>query len=113
MDEYIKNIEKGKSISFDDLVSPSEGQIDSLTLAAKKGASITLLSFGKGEGVGPHVATGDAMIYIHKGVAVVKIGGDETEAVEGQMVVMPSGISHQVTAKEDMSMLLVVIRETK
>ena len=111
MSEFIKNIEKAKGISFDDLVSPAPGQIDSLTLAQKKGASITLLSFGKGEGVGPHAATGDALVYIHKGVATVKIGEDVLEATEGQFVVMPNGIRHQVTAKEDMSMMLVVIKE--
>jgi len=111
MSELIKNIEKSKSISFDDLVHPSPGQIDSLTLAHKKGAGVTLLSFGKGEGVGPHVAHGDALIYIHKGVAEVIIGEETIEASIGQFVVMPEGISHQVTAKEDMSMLLVLIKE--
>lgn len=111
MSEFIKNIEIGKSINVDDLVFPSDGQIDSLTLAQKKGASMTFLSFGKGEGVGPHAASGDALIYIHKGVAIVKIADDIMEAKEGQVVVMPAEISHQVTAKEDMTMLLVVIKE--
>lgn len=111
MEGFIKNIEHGKNISFDDLVSPSPGQIDSLTLAQKKGASMTLLSFGAGEGVGPHAATGDALIYIHKGIAEVTIGDDTMEATEGQIVVMPAAIQHKVTAKKDMSMLLVVIKE--
>lgn len=111
MSEFIKNIEIGKSINVDDLVKPSEGQIDSLSLAQKKGASMTFLSFGKGEGVGPHAAKGDALIYIHKGIATVNIDGKIMEATEGQVVVMPANISHQVTAKEDMTMLLVVIKE--
>ena len=96
MSDYIKNIEKSKSLSFDDLVFPKEGQIDSLSLAQKKGASVTLFSFGKGEGVGPHVPHGDAMIYIHKGTAEVTIGEETMEATEGQLVVMPDGILHQV-----------------
>jgi quercetin dioxygenase-like cupin family protein len=33
------------------------------------------------------------------------------EAVKGQFVVMPAGTPHQVTAKEDMKMLLVVVKE--
>ena len=33
------------------------------------------------------------------------------EASKGQMVVMPANIPHQVTAKENMSMLLVVVKE--
>jgi len=111
MQELIKNIEKAKSVDFDDLVSCKEGQIETVTMAQKKGVGITALAFGKGEGVGPHAARGDALIYIHHGIATVKIGDNVMEAVKGQMVVMPANIPHQVTAKEDMKMLLVVIKE--
>ncbi len=109
--ELIKNIEKSKSIDFDSLVLPASGQIETLTLAQKKGVGVTALAFGKGEGVGPHAAKGDALIYIHKGVATVKIDDEVMEATEGQVVVMPANIPHQVTAKEDMAMLLVVVKE--
>lgn len=111
MQELIKNIELSKSIDFNSLVSPKEGQIETVTLAQKKGVGVTLLAFGKGEGVGPHAAKGDALIYIHEGVATVKIGEEVMEATKGQMVVMPANIPHQVTAKEDMSFLLVVVKE--
>lgn len=33
------------------------------------------------------------------------------EATKGQFVVMPANIAHQVTVKEDMKMLLVVVKE--
>ncbi|GAA0125475.1 cupin domain-containing protein [Clostridium senegalense] len=111
MQELIKNVEKAKSIDFDSLVSCNEGQIETVTMAQKKGVGITALAFGKGEGVGPHAAKGDALIYIHHGVATVKIGDEIMEATKGQMVVMPANIQHQVTAKEDMKMLLVVVKE--
>lgn len=80
-------------------------------MAQKSGVGITAMAFGQGEGVGPHAAKGDAMIYIHEGVATVKIGDDVMEAKAGEFVVMPANIQHQVTAKEDMKMLLVVVRE--
>lgn len=111
MQELIKNIEKARAVDFDSLVSCKEGQIETVTMAQKKGVGLTLLAFGKGEGVGPHAATGDALIYIHHGVATVKIGDKEMEAVKGQIVVMPANVPHQVTAKEDMKMLLVVVKE--
>jgi quercetin dioxygenase-like cupin family protein len=111
MNELIKNIEKAKSLDFESLVVAKEGQIESVTLAQKKGVGITVFAFGKGEGVGPHAAKGDALIYITDGVATVKIGDEIMEAVKGQMVVMPANIPHQVTAKENMSMLLVVVKE--
>ncbi|HSQ90307.1 cupin domain-containing protein [Romboutsia sp.] len=111
MQELIKNIEKSKSIDFDSLVSCYEGQIETVTMAQKKGVGVTVLAFGKGEGVGPHAAKGDALVYIHQGVATIKIGDETMEATKGQFVVMPANIQHQVTAKEDMKMLLVVVKE--
>lgn len=109
--ELIKNIEKAIAVDFDSMVEAKDGQIETVTLAQKKGVGVTLLAFGKGEGVGPHAAKGDALIYIHEGVATVKIADKVTEAVKGQMVVMPANIPHQVTAKEDMKMMLVVVKE--
>jgi len=111
MQELIKNIGKAEVIDFDNIVSCNEGQIETVTMAQKKGVGLTALAFGKGEGVGPHAAKGDALIYIHQGVAVVKIGDSVMEASRGQIVVMPANIPHQVTAKEDMKMLLVVVKE--
>lgn len=111
MEELIKNIEKSKAIDFDSLVSCKEGQIETVTMAQKKGVGLTALAFGKGEGVGPHAAKGDAMIVIHEGIAIVKIGDEVMEAHKGQVVVMPANIQHQVTAKEDMKMLLIVVKE--
>lgn len=111
MQELIKNIEKSKPVDFDSLVSCLDGQIETVTMAQKKGVGVTLLAFGKGEGVGPHAVKGDALIYIHQGVATVKIGDETMEATKGQFVVMPANIPHQVTAKEDMKMLLVVVKE--
>ena len=111
MSELIKNIEKAKAVDFDSLVSCNAGQVESVTMAQKSGVGVTAFAFGKGEGVGPHTAKGDAMIYIHEGVATVKIGDNELEAHKGQLVVMPANIQHQVTAKEYMKMLLVVVKE--
>lgn len=111
MKEFIKNIDIAKVVDFDSLVSCNEGQVETVTMAQQKGVGLTALAFGKGEGVGPHAAKGDALIYIHEGVATVKIGDEVMEAHEGQMVVMPANIQHQVTAKEDMKMLLVVVKE--
>ncbi len=111
MQELIKNIAKGKVIDFDSLVNCQEGQIETVTMTQKKGVGLTALAFGKGEGVGPHSAKGDALIYIHQGIATVKVGDMVMEASKGQIVVMPANIPHQVTAKEDMKMLLIVVKE--
>lgn len=111
MEELIKNIAKAEAVDFDSLVSCVDGQIETVTMAQKSGVGLTALAFGKGEGVGPHTAKGDAMIYIHEGIADVKVGDKEIEAHKGQLVVMPANIPHQVTARENMKMLLIVVKE--
>lgn len=111
MEELIKNIAKAEAVDFDSLVSCVDGQIETVTMAQKSGVGLTALAFGKGEGVGPHTAKGDAMIYIHEGIADVKVGDKEIEAHKGQLVVMPANIPHQVTATENMKMLLIVVKE--
>lgn len=111
MEEMIRNIEMGKPLPFDELVSPKEGQIDARTLAQKKGVGMTLLAFGKGEGLPPHKAPGDAFVYVHGGVASVTLDGKENEVAAGNVIVMPANVTHEVKAVEDMSMLLVVVKE--
>lgn len=111
MKELTKNIAKSEAVDFNSLVMPRDGQIETVTMAQHKGVGVTAMAFGKGEGVGPHAARGDALIYINEGVARVMIGDKTMEASQGQMVLMPANIQHQVTAKEDMSMLLIVIKK--
>ncbi|NDL66995.1 cupin domain-containing protein [Anaerotalea alkaliphila] len=110
MQEMIKNMEMAQAMDFDALASPKEGQIDARTLARKKGVGMTALAFGKGEGLPPHAAPGDAFVYIHRGTALVTIGGKTVEVKAGQVVAMPANVTHEVMAKEDMSMLLVVVK---
>ena len=71
-ENLFSTVEKGKPIDFGSLVKCNEGQIETVTMAQKSGVGITAMAFGQGEGVGPHAAKGDAMIYIHEGVATVK-----------------------------------------
>ena len=52
MQELLKNIAKGEVIDFDSIVSCNEGRIETVTMAQKKGVGLTVLGFGKGEGVG-------------------------------------------------------------
>ncbi len=111
MNELIKNIEKSIPVALDSLVNSIDGQIETVTLAQEPGVGITLLSIGKGECVGPHSAKGYALVYIHDGIANITIGDREMEVKKGDIVVMPSNIQHKVTAKENIKMLLVLVKE--
>ncbi|WP_455539286.1 cupin domain-containing protein [Terrisporobacter sp.] len=88
-----------------------EGQIESIAMGQKEGIEITAFAFEKGKGTEPCTTSRDILVYIHTGVATVKIGDELIEVKKDQMVAMPANIAHQVTAKEDMKMLFISVKE--
>ena len=71
--------------------------------------TVTLFSFGAGEGVSTHSAPGDAIVQILEGEAKITIGGNPLIAKTGDIVVMPANIPHAVDAEQDFKMLLTVV----
>ncbi|MHB1484750.1 MAG: cupin domain-containing protein [Saccharofermentanales bacterium] len=109
MDKFIKNIEFSKETDLASLVQYQEGQVVSRTLAQNKAVSITLFAFDKGEEIGSHDSTGDAMVLILDGTAQIKIDGEEHVVTKGEAIVMPAGIPHELLAAERFKMMLTVV----
>jgi quercetin dioxygenase-like cupin family protein len=105
----LKNIEAQKALDFAELVAYQPGQIVSRTLAQNKAVSVTLFAFDAGEEISAHESSGDALVYVLDGKALLTIGGVEHTATAGQGVVMPAGVPHAVAAPERFKMLLVVV----
>ncbi len=105
----LKNIEAEKAIDMAGLVEYQPGQIVSRTLVQNKAVSVTLFAFDAGEEISAHESSGDALVYVLDGKALLTIGGAEHTAAAGQAVVMPAGIPHAVAAPERFKMLLVVV----
>ena len=64
MDKFIRNIDHESVVRLAELVSVQSGQVVSKTLAQNKAVSITLFAFDKGEEIGMHDSTGDAMVTV-------------------------------------------------
>ena len=64
MDKFIRNIDHESVVRLAELVSVQSGQVVSKTLAQNKAVSITLFAFDKGEEIGTHDSTGDAMVTV-------------------------------------------------
>lgn len=105
----LKNIEFEKALNMAGMVEYQEGQIVSRTLVQNKYVSITLFAFDKGEEISAHGSSGDALVYVLDGKALLTIGGREHTAAAGQTVVMPANVPHAVAAPERFKMLLVVV----
>jgi len=106
---YIKNIDHQKVINLSEQVSIQEGQVVSKTLAQNEYVSITLFAFSKGEEIGTHDSSGDAMVTVLEGEGRFTIDGVDYFCQAGETVIMPAKKPHSVYAKENFKMLLTVV----
>lgn len=106
---YIKNLEHGKVLPLAGEILVQPGQIVSKTLAQNKAVSVTLFAFAKGEEIGVHDSTGDAMVQVLEGTGRFTVGGNEHICKAGEALVMPAKIPHAVYAVEDFKWILTVI----
>lgn len=106
---YIKNIPHDEVTSLAAQVDVLDGQVVSKTLCQNSYVSITVFAFDKGEEIGSHDSTGDAMVTVLEGSGVFKVGDKEHHVKQGETLIMPAKIQHAVYAKESFKMLLVVV----
>lgn len=106
---YIKNMEQEQALTLAELVTVQPGQIVSRTLAQNPAVSITLFAFDKGEEIGTHDSSGDAMVLVLEGTGTFVVDGKTYVCTAGQTLVMPAKKPHSVHAKESFKMLLTVV----
>ena len=106
----IKNIAKSEVHTTTDLIEYSEQKVVSRTLAQNDHLTLTLFAFAAGEGISSHASTGDAMIQVLDGEALITIGTDKFTVSSGEMIIMPANIPHAVDAVKPFKMLLTVVK---
>ena len=92
-----------------ELVSVQSGQVVSKTLAQNKAVSITLFAFDKGEEIGTHDSTGDAMVTVLEGTGRFTVGGVPHIVKAGETLVMPAKVPHAVYGEEAFKWVLTVV----
>lgn len=100
----------GNALTMSDLVAYNEGSVVSKTLIDKKIGTVTIFSFGAGQGLSEHTVPYDAFVQIVDGEAEVTINGKPHTVAAGQMIIMPANIPHELKAVKQFKMLLVMIR---
>ena len=108
--ELIKNVTFSEPHVLSDLVEYEKGRVVSRTFAQNSSISLTLFAFDQGEGLSTHAASGDAMVQVLDGEALLTIGGKEVRAGKGEIVVMPADVPHSVNAVKPFKMLLIVVK---
>jgi quercetin dioxygenase-like cupin family protein len=100
----------GKALTMSELVAYQDGSVVSKTLIDKKVGTVTLFSFGAGQGLSEHTVPYDAFVQVVDGEAEVTINGEAQIVNTGQMIIMPANIPHELKAMKPFKMLLVMIR---
>jgi len=100
----------GKALTLSELVSYQDGSVVSKTLIDKKIGTLTMFSFGAGQGLSEHAAPFDAVVQVVDGEAEVIIDGEPQTVSAGQMIIMPANIPHELKAVKPFKMLLTMIR---
>jgi len=75
-------------------------------------ANITLFGFAAGEELSAHAAPTPAVLYFIEGEAEVQLGQDKVNAKAGSFVYMPPMLSHGISAKTALRLLLVQMKDT-
>ncbi len=99
-----------RAFSLADGIEYAPGAVVSKTLLDRKVGTLTLFAFAAGQGLSEHTSPYAATVYVLEGTAELVVGGEPLRAAAGEMVILPPGVAHEVRAREDFKMLLIMIR---
>ncbi|RMF54856.1 MAG: cupin domain-containing protein [Calditrichaeota bacterium] len=97
-------------ISLAGEVEYQTGAVVSKTLVGKKGGTVTLFAFDKGQGLSEHTAPYDALVFIFDGEADITISGTDFHLKSGESIIMPANEPHALQAVSPFKMMLVMIK---
>ena len=92
------------------MIDYQEGSVVSRTIVKKEKGTVTLFAFDKDEGLSEHTAPFDALVYVVDGEAEITVSGTASRVKRGEMILLPAGEPHALTAIERFKMLLTMIR---
>lgn len=102
---------KGKALNLKKEIPYADGAVISKTLLKKQTGNITLFSFDKGQGLSEHTSPFDAVVQVVEGEGAFIIDGELKKVKEGELIIMPANVPHDVQAAEQpFKMLLIMIR---
>jgi len=102
---------KGRAVALAGLAAYQEGAIVSREIVSLPTGTMTVFAFDTGERLSEHTAPFDAAVVDLEGEADVVIGGKAHRVRAGEMIIMPAGVPHALTAVTRFKMLLVMIKK--
>lgn len=90
--------------------APPEDGILSRILYKDEKVNVTLFGFSSGQELSTHSAPTPAILYFLDGDAEVQLGEDKVNAGPGTFVYMPPMLTHGISAKSPVRMMLVQLK---
>ena len=100
----------GQEVDAAALVQVQPGAVVSREVISKPQGTVSIFAFDQGEGLSEHTAPFDALVYALEGTVRILIGGAPHEVSAGQMIIMPAGVPHSLSALTPFKMMLVMVR---
>ncbi|KXB05431.1 hypothetical protein AKJ49_00815 [candidate division MSBL1 archaeon SCGC-AAA382A03] len=79
-------------------------------LIQKDEVEVVLLAFEPGQGLPVHETSVDVFFHVIKGEAAIKVGEDEKNVSEGNIVLSPADIPHTVRNESDEEAKILVVK---
>jgi quercetin dioxygenase-like cupin family protein len=93
-----------------ELVNYQDGAVVSRVIVAGPSGNVTLFAFDEGQGLSEHTAPFDALVQTIEGEAEVLVSGEPHHLHAGEMILLPAGQPHALTALQRFKMILTMIR---
>lgn len=106
----ISEFPKAQKFKLDEMIDYQSGAVVSKIIIKKDTGNLTLFAFDKGQQLSEHTVPFDAVIQIVEGTAEIIIGKKANTVKQGETIVMPANIAHEVKAIEKFKMLLTMIK---
>lgn len=97
-------------VKFANLIDYQKDAVVSKTIIKKDVGTVTLFAFDKNQAISTHSAPFDALVFIVDGIAQITVDEKVNVLEKDQMIIMPKDIPHGVVAKQNLKMVLVMIK---
>ncbi len=101
-----------KIVDLASAVEPPDDGIISRTVYNDESLKAVAFGFGVGQELSEHTAATGAVMHFLRGDADVTLGDQKAEAREGTWIHMPPSLSHSITAKTPVVMLLLLVKKS-
>jgi len=100
----------GRVADLAGLVEYQPGSVVSREVVKRPTGTVTVFAFDERQGLSEHTAPFDALVLVLDGEVEISLAGTPQRVRQGEMLIMPAGVPHALTAVERFKMLLVMIR---